>query len=76
MCFAEALKHRFASDDRHKQWFLAFMGATMFGFAFAFYALFRHDRDAGMDFTNFYHACASMVSYLLAMCAICPDVLV
>jgi uncharacterized membrane protein len=53
------------------QWFLAFMALTCLGFAFAFFSLFRQDRDSP-DFTNFWHACASMVSYLL-VCALRPE---
>ncbi len=31
-----------------------FIGLTCLGFAFAFYSLFREDREASMDFTNFW----------------------
>ncbi|KAL6754495.1 hypothetical protein V8C86DRAFT_331024 [Haematococcus lacustris] len=45
-----------------------FLGLTMLGFAFAFFSLFREDRDTEYsDFTNFWHAVVSMLSYLLAM---------
>mmetsp|Transcript_7673 Transcript_7673/g.13270 ORF Transcript_7673/g.13270 Transcript_7673/m.13270 type:complete len:516 (+) Transcript_7673:114-1661(+) len=49
------------------RWFLAFLGLTILGFAFAFYSLFRQDREDGSDFSNFWHAVASMVSYITAM---------
>ena len=37
----------------------------MTGFAFAFYSLFRQDRETFPDFKNVWHAFASMFSYLL-----------
>ncbi|KAJ9510387.1 hypothetical protein QJQ45_015853 [Haematococcus lacustris] len=49
-------------------WKGVFLGLTMLGFAFAFFSLFREDRDTEYsDFTNFWHAVVSMLSYLLAM---------
>lgn len=49
------------------KWFLLFLTMVMMGFAFAFYALFKDDRDKFMDFKNLWHSFASMFSYILAM---------
>eukprot|EP00798_Chlamydomonas_sp_ICE-L_P021639 gene21639-28648_t len=46
--------------------FLLFLLLMMMAFAFSFYALFRKDHES-VDFHNFWHAIASMFSYLLDM---------
>ncbi|GLC34362.1 hypothetical protein PLESTB_000737500 [Pleodorina starrii] len=47
--------------------FLTFVGLVMMGFAFAFYCLFRQDRDNFADFSTLWHSFASMFAYMLQM---------
>nr|BAK18929.1 transient receptor potential channel [Chlamydomonas reinhardtii] len=47
--------------------FLTFVGLVMLGFAFAFYCLFRQDRDDFADFSTLWHSFASMFAYMLQM---------
>ncbi|KAG2492014.1 hypothetical protein HYH03_009743 [Edaphochlamys debaryana] len=47
--------------------FLTFVGLVMLGFAFAFYCLFRQDRDDFADFATLWHSFASMFAYMLQM---------
>jgi hypothetical protein len=49
------------------KWFLLFLLMTLVGFALAFYALYRQDRAAFVDFANVWHSFATMFSFLLAM---------
>ncbi|GLI67207.1 hypothetical protein VaNZ11_011131, partial [Volvox africanus] len=47
--------------------FLTFVGLVMMGFAFAFYCLFRQDREEFADFSTLWHSFASMFAYMLQM---------
>lgn len=46
------------------KWFLAFLGLVMLGFAFAFFCLFRLDREDAQDFRSLWHSVASMFAYM------------
>ncbi|GFR50461.1 hypothetical protein Agub_g12683, partial [Astrephomene gubernaculifera] len=47
--------------------FLGFVGLVMMGFAFAFYCLFRQDREEFSDFSTLWHSFAAMFAYMLQM---------
>ena len=38
------------------RWFLVFLMITLLGFGFAFFALYRQDRDRFPDFANLWHS--------------------